>query len=145
MIPSHSRKPTVSPETSVVAPRAFTNKATKIACTTLDSTVNPQVMPMFSMPGVSPLPTTAHQAGKNVLGLYQMLPLTMLTTTQATTANQLIELKSMFYLQHYAKKVMKSCKNLDDIIWYIYTCQFDHFYPKNFRDRVIRQINPGGF
>jgi hypothetical protein len=66
------------------------------ACTKDETTVNAQVIPMFSMPGCSrPAPTTCHHMGKNVLGLYQSEPLTMLTITHATTANQFTEAKSI--------------------------------------------------
>jgi hypothetical protein len=44
---------------------------------------------------LSDLPMAFHQAGKKVFGLNQTLPMIMLATTQATTANQLIELKSI--------------------------------------------------
>ena len=50
---------------------------------------------MFSMPGSFALPTTCHQVGKKVFGLYQSDPLIMLTITQAITASQFTELKSI--------------------------------------------------
>jgi hypothetical protein len=48
--------------------------------------------PTVSLSGFS---IAFHHAGKKVLGLNQILPMIMLATTQATTANQLIELKSI--------------------------------------------------
>jgi hypothetical protein len=41
------------------------------------------------------LPTAFHQIGKNVFGPNQIPPIIMLAKTQATTANQFIEPKSI--------------------------------------------------
>jgi hypothetical protein len=75
---------------------ALTISAIATAWTNEDRIVNPQVSAMLlPAPGLSEpvLPMPFHQIGKNVRGLYQIDPLTMLTTTQTTTASQLIELK----------------------------------------------------
>jgi hypothetical protein len=54
-------------------------------------------MPIFVLlgPSASDLPMAFHHTGKNVFGPNQMPPMIILATTQAATANQLIELKSI--------------------------------------------------
>jgi hypothetical protein len=68
----------------------------KTAWTNEARMVKPHVIPMERrIPGssLSDLPMPFHQIRKNVLGLNQMLPTIILTTTHTTTAHQLIELK----------------------------------------------------
>ena len=85
----------------------------------------PQVVPMLSElwlgSSLSDLPTAFHQMGKNVLGPNQTPPMIILATTQARTANQLIELKSMIsskiiFDRHtpvFSALYQKICSNLD--------------------------------
>jgi hypothetical protein len=100
--PNQSMKPVIAPEAGdtplgMLPPMKLTMIAMDMAWTNDATRVPPHISAMLSPPGVSfsVLPMAFHQMGKKVLGPNQILPVIMLTTTQATTANQLIEPKSI--------------------------------------------------
>ncbi len=78
-------------------PMAVTISDMNTAWTSDARIVSVQVIAIPPEPGAagSVLPMPFHHTGKKVFGLYQSDPLTMLKTTHTTTANQLIEPKSI--------------------------------------------------
>ncbi len=122
--PSQSMKPVRAPEPALTPidirlPIAFTMSAIATAWTKDESTVKTQVMPIFSVPGVSPsaLPMPFHQVLKNVFGLYHSVPLPIPIRTQATTANQLIELKSIFISFRNLKLIIVNLEAITQILY----------------------------
>ena len=92
--PSQIVNPVPSPA-ATVPPMAFTSMETNTASTNAATTVRIHIVAEEPARSVSLLPIPYHQVLKKTAGLYHMEPMTMLETTQATTANQFTEEKSI--------------------------------------------------